>query len=75
MTQKKRGLGFNPLLGLDQSTVDAVLNTGQSSQEFTHLKETTGLIQLAVETIVPNPFQPRTRFNELELDELSDSIR
>ena len=75
MTQKKRGLGFNPLLGLDQSTVDAVLNTGQSSQEFTHPKETTGLIQLAVETIVPNPFQPRTRFNELELDELSDSIR
>ena len=75
MTQKKRGLGFNPLLGLDQSTVDAVLNTGQSLQEFTHSKETTGLIQLAVETIVPNPFQPRTRFNELELDELTDSIR
>ena len=75
MTQKKRGLGFNPLLGLDQSTVDAVLNTGQLPQEFTQSKETTGLIQLAVETIVPNPFQPRTRFNELELDELSDSIR
>ena len=75
MTQKKRGLGFNPLLGLDQSTVDAVLNTGQLPQEFTHSKETTGLIQLAVETIVPNPFQPRTRFNELELDELTDSIR
>lgn len=75
MTQKKRGLGFNPLLGLDQSTVDAVLNTGQSLQESAHSKETTGLIRLAVETIVPNPFQPRTRFNELELDELSDSIR
>ena len=75
MTQKKRGLGFNPLLGLDQSTVDAVLNTGQLPQEVTNSKETTGLIQLAVETIVPNPFQPRTRFNELELDELSDSIR
>ena len=34
-----------------------------------------GLLQLAIEKIVPNPFQPRTRFNELELDELSDSIR
>ena len=33
------------------------------------------MIQLAVETIIPNPFQPRTLFNELELDELSDSIR
>ena len=75
MTQKKRGLGFNPLLGLDQSTVDAVLNTGQSPHELKHFKETTGLIQLAVEAIVPNPFQPRTRFNELELDELTDSIR
>ena len=75
MTQKKRGLGFNPLLGLDQSTVDAVLNTGQSLQEFTHSNETIRSIQLAIEKIVPNPFQPRTRFNELELDELSDSIR
>ena len=75
MNQKKRGLGFNPLLGLDQSTVDAVLNTGQSQKNSTHFKETTGLIQLAVENIVPNPFQPRLRFNELELDELSDSIR
>ena len=34
-----------------------------------------GLLQLEIEKIVPNPFQPRTRFNELELDELSDSIR
>ncbi|MDC3058261.1 ParB/RepB/Spo0J family partition protein [Litorivicinus sp.] len=75
MTQKKRGLGFNPLLGLDQSTVDAVLNTGQSLQESTHSNETIRSIQLAIEKIVPNPFQPRTRFNELELDELSDSIR
>ena len=75
MTQKKRGLGFNPLLGLDQSTVDAVLNTEQSLQESTDSNDTTRSIQLAIEKIVPNPFQPRTRFNELELDELSDSIR
>lgn len=75
MTQKKRGLGFNPLLGLDQSTVDAVLSKGQSPKDSTHSKETAGLIQLAVEEIISNPFQPRTRFNELELDELSDSIR
>ena len=75
MTPKKRGLGFNPLLGLDQSTVDAVLNTEQSLQESTHSNDTTRSIQLAIEKIVPNPFQPRTRFSELELDELSDSIR
>ncbi len=75
MTQKKRGLGFNPLLGLDQSTVDAVLNKDQTSQNTEKASNAAGLIQLAVEKIVPNPFQPRTRFSELELDELSDSIR
>jgi ParB family chromosome partitioning protein len=75
MTQKKRGLGFNPLLGLDQSTVDAVLNKDQTSQNTEKPSNAAGLIHLAVEKIVPNPFQPRTRFSELELDELSDSIR
>ena len=39
-----------------------------------------GIEERAVEPLfpgfdVPNPFQPRTRFSELELDELSDSIR
>ena len=74
MTQKKRGLGFNPLLGLDQSTVDAVLSREfkTSDQE---LGDETGVVHVAIEKVVPNPFQPRTRFNESELDELADSIR
>ena len=75
MTQRKRGLGFNPLLGLDQSTVDAVLNTEKTDSTIKGTSGPSGLLQLAIEKIVPNPFQPRTRFNELELDELSDSIR
>jgi len=75
MTQKKRGLGFNPLLGLDQSTVNAVLNTEKTDSTIKGTSGPSGLLQLAIEKIVPNPFQPRTRFNELELDELSDSIR
>jgi len=75
MTQKKRGLGFNPLLGLDQSTVDAVLNKDQAAQSKKQSQDSTGLIKLPVEKIIPNPFQPRTRFSELELDELADSIR
>jgi len=75
MTQKKRGLGFNPLLGLDQSTVDAVLNTEKTDSMVKGTSGSSGLLQLAIEKIVPNPFQPRTRFSELELDELSDSIR
>ena len=75
MTQKKRGLGFNPLLELDQSTVDAVLNAEKTDSTTKGTSGPSGLLQLAIEKIVPNPFQPRTRFNELELDELSDSIR
>ena len=75
MTQKKRGLGFNPLLGLDQSTVDAVLNTEKTDSTIKETSGPSGLLQLAIEKLVPNPFQPRIRFNELELDELSDSIR
>jgi ParB family chromosome partitioning protein len=75
MTKKKRGLGFNPLLSLDQSTVDAVLNKDSSVQNVGPLKNIGGIIKIGVEKIVPNPFQPRIRFNETELDELADSIR
>ena len=75
MTQKKRGLGFNPLLSLDQSTVDAVLNKDSSVQNVERSKNVGGIINIGVEKIVPNPFQPRIRFNEIELDELADSIR
>ena len=75
MTQKKRGLGFNPLLSVDQSTVDAVLNKDSSIQNVERSKNVGGIINIGVEKIVPNPFQPRIRFNEIELDELADSIR
>jgi ParB family chromosome partitioning protein len=74
MTQKKRGLGFNPLLGLDQNTVDAVLShsseaTGQANTQAE------GLTHIPVEQIVANPYQPRIRFADTELNELADSIR
>ena len=74
MTQKKRGLGFNPLLGLDQSTVDAVLSR-ELKTENRELEGEIGVVHVAIEKVVPNPFQPRTRFDESELDELADSIR
>lgn len=77
MTQKKRGLGFNPLLGLDQTTVDAVLRetASQGAQFVQDGASGHQLISIPVEKIVPNPFQPRILFSEIELDELSDSIR
>ena len=42
MTQKKRGLGFNPLLSVDQSTVDAVLNKDSSDTKRGTIKECWG---------------------------------
>lgn len=75
MTQKKRGLGSNPLLGLDQSIIDAVLNNDKTDPVVEGTSGPKGMLQLAIEEIVPNPFQPRIRFSELELDGLSDSIR
>ena len=74
MTQKKRGLGFNPLLGLDQSTVNAVLNRVSETENRDSVGDP-GIVHVGIEKIVPNPFQPRTRFDESELDELADSIR
>ena len=74
MTQKKRGLGFNPLLGLDQSTLDAVLSR-ELKTENRELGGEIGIVHVAIDKVVPNPFQPRTRFDESELDELADSIR
>ncbi len=74
MTQKKRGLGFNPLLGLDQSTVNAVLNRSPE-RDTRKSNDNTEIVNVAIEKILPNPFQPRTRFDESELDELADSIR
>lgn len=74
MTQKKRGLGFNPLLGLDQNTVDAVLSHSSETTQSVHT-QAEGLTHIPVEQIVANPYQPRIRFADTELDELADSIR
>ncbi|NBS11244.1 MAG: ParB/RepB/Spo0J family partition protein [Gammaproteobacteria bacterium] len=71
MIQKKRGLGFNPLLGLDKSTVDAVFKTDQSETRIT----TAGFREVPTETITPSPYQPRMVFSDVELDELTQSIR
>lgn len=71
MIQKKRGLGFNPLLGLDKSTVDAVFKTDQSETRVT----TAGFREVPTETITPSPYQPRMVFSDVELDELTQSIR
>lgn len=57
--KKALGRGLNALVG------EAQYETGNSGSET----------KLSIEDIVPNPNQPRTHFNETELNELSESIR
>lgn len=57
--KKALGRGLNALVG------EAQYETGHSVAET----------KLPIELIVPNPNQPRTHFNETELNELSESIR
>ena len=57
--KKALGRGLNALVG------EAQYETGNSAAET----------KLKISEIVPNPNQPRTHFNETELNELSDSIR
>lgn len=57
--KKALGRGLNALVG------EAQYETGHSAAET----------KLPIELIVPNPNQPRTHFNETELNELSESIR
>lgn len=57
--KKALGRGLNALVG------EAQYETGHSAAET----------KLPIQQIVPNPNQPRTHFNETELNELSESIR
>lgn len=57
--KKALGRGLNALVG------EAQYETGNSAAET----------KLKLSEIVPNPNQPRTHFNETELNELSESIR
>ena len=57
--KKALGRGLNALVG------EAQYETGNSAGET----------KLKISEIVPNPNQPRTHFNETELNELSESIR
>ena len=75
MIQKKRGLGFNPLLGLDKSTVDAVFKAQDNSQARVIETSASGFREIPTDTITPSPYQPRMVFSDTELDELTNSIR
>ncbi len=65
MTRKVLGRGLEALISGDTA---AVASEGRPVTMG-------GVLELDIEKISPNPFQPRTRFDESALRELSDSIK
>ncbi len=62
MSRKALGKGLDAIFGnMGTEVVDAA--TGQS------------ILEIELEKITPNPYQPRREFNEAEIKELADSIR
>ena len=62
-TMKQKGLGRG---------LDAIFGSGHLDARLTPMSE---MAQIAISDIIPNPTQPRTRFDDEALDELADSIR
>lgn len=63
MSSKRSGLGKG---------LEALIPTGQATEPASGA---TGVIQVAVSQVSPNPRQPRTHFDSTELEELAASIR
>lgn len=61
MKQKGLGRGLDAIFGTDKPTVKA-----------TPMNQ---MAQIAIDKIIPNPTQPRTKFDDEALEELADSIR
>ena len=55
--------------------LEALIPGGQSSAPLAMRSGDTGIKEVGIHTITPNPHQPRTRFDPDELQELADSIR
>ena len=74
MENKKRALGkgLEQLFDLDNLNVDNVSNFEKQIYEDTTNEE---IIELNVDELRPNPYQPRQIFDEDALKELAESIK
>ncbi len=66
--KKSLGRGLSALLDSEEEAVETATHTAK------HATQHGGISQIYLEHIEVNPFQPRTRFNEKALQELTDSI-
>ncbi|HSY75641.1 MAG TPA: ParB/RepB/Spo0J family partition protein [Bacteroidia bacterium] len=68
---KKRALGRGLSALLESDTTDSVITANSNNG----IHATGGIAQIFITQIEANPFQPRSRFEEIPLKELTDSIR
>jgi len=73
---RKIGLGFNALLdNNDYSKQNVPVEPEVQTPSSAVKNKTHDADQLSVDKLIPNPGQPRKRFDEAELQELADSIK
>src|SRR5216683_3342693 len=76
----KKNLGLDTMFSLESTTTDTALSQAfQGYPEEATLKAVVGDIgrtygNIPIEKIVPNPFQPRKKFDQQKLQELADSL-
>jgi ParB family chromosome partitioning protein len=75
--RQRRGLGrgLGALIVDTQSSLPGLPSDSTTSGERTDPAERTGIRQIPIDAIAPNPHQPRSRFDPTGLEELAASIR
>ncbi len=77
-TERRLGRGLEALLGgppADQSVGMGAEIQGQPDVVFPERPRDGELLQVSLQDLDTNPYQPRTEFDEQEIDNLADSIR
>lgn len=69
------GRGLNALFGEMQREEPLALNSDGTPTSASETERADGLRMISISEIRPNPDQPRQRFDDAALDELSDSMR
>ncbi|MEO0471895.1 MAG: ParB/RepB/Spo0J family partition protein [Bacteroidota bacterium] len=72
MAKPRKRTGFKKT-GLGKSPLDNIIPADKTKEEV--IEEVTGIVEIPVSKIEPNPHQPRTEFDPTQLEELSASIK
>lgn len=78
MQKKVLGRGLSALIPEDWEKAESQETAQKNVENFPYLSTSAssqGMVNIALEHIKPNPYQPRKKFDEEMLSELADSIR